>query len=42
MPELELNEDTIDQWKPVWGKTYIAKKLYSRVYDIFQAHPIIN
>jgi hypothetical protein len=42
MPELKLNENTLDQWKPAWGTAYTAKEFYSRVYDIFQAHPIFN
>jgi hypothetical protein len=42
MPELELNENTPDQWKPAWGTVYTTKKFYLRVYDLFQAHPIFK
>jgi hypothetical protein len=42
LPELELNENTPNQWKPAWGTVYTAKKFYSRVYDLFQAHPIFK
>jgi hypothetical protein len=28
IPELELNEDTPDQWKPTWRIAYTAKNFY--------------
>jgi hypothetical protein len=42
LPALELNENTPDQWKPDWGKDYTAKRFYTMVYDLFQAHPIFK
>jgi hypothetical protein len=39
---LELNENNPDQWKPDWGKDYTAKRFYTMVYDLFQAHPIFK
>jgi hypothetical protein len=42
LPALELNENNPDQWKPDWGKDYTAKRFYTMVYDLFQAHPIFK
>jgi hypothetical protein len=42
LPHLELDSNSKDLWKPVWGNDYSVKKFYTLIYDLFQTHPIFK
>jgi hypothetical protein len=42
LPHLELEANSRDKWKPVWGNEYSVKKFYYLIYDLIQAHPIFK
>jgi hypothetical protein len=42
LADLNFDENLADQWQPIWGKDYTAKRFYDHIYDLIQAHPIFQ
>jgi hypothetical protein len=42
LQDFPYDQDSEDQWTPIWGNRYTSRRFYSNAFNTMEAHPIFK